>query len=150
VRHNVIGLLTEAASVRLATPVFLPREDLAPPRGLAEYGPSNRFPAPWPGGWWRLADIVDYEMAFGRSLLASLARERRLWLENALAAAERALERGRAEAPRAWLVPSTNPDPSAVARLVDVLRRSGVEVHRAPAALVADGRTAASGRRARS
>ena len=28
-------------------------DDLRPPAGMKEYLPSNRFPDPWPGGWWR-------------------------------------------------------------------------------------------------
>ena len=46
VRHNIIGLLTEAASVNLASPVFLPRSQLSAPRGVDQYAPSNRFPNP--------------------------------------------------------------------------------------------------------
>jgi hypothetical protein len=140
VRHNVIGLLTEAASVRLATPVFLPIQSLDAPRGLADYVPSNRFPKPWPGGWWRLRDIIEYEHAFARSLLGSVSREPRLWLENALEAAERAIVRGRDDAPRAWLIPSTNRDLAATARLLDALLLAGVELHVAHADFTADGR----------
>jgi hypothetical protein len=141
VRHNIIGLLTEAASVNIASPVFLPIQDLASPRGIdGAYAPSNRFPAPWPGGWWRLRDVIDYEHAFARSLLGSVAREPRVWLENALEAAERAVERGRAGAPRAWIVPSDNPDVAATRRLVDALLLAGVEVHAAERDFAADGR----------
>jgi len=140
VRHNIIGLLTEAASVRIASPIFLPRGDLSGPRGLGQYAPSNRFPDPWPGGWWRLRDIIDYELAFGRSLLGSLAREPRYWLANALGASERVIRKGEDEAPRAWVIPSDNRDPAAVRRLVDVLLRSGVEVHVSEDTVEADGR----------
>ncbi|MHC4731724.1 MAG: M14 family metallopeptidase [Planctomycetota bacterium] len=140
VRHNIIGLLTEAASVRIATPVFLPVDRLRAPRGLGEYAPSNRFPDPWPGGWWRLRDIIDYELAFGRSLLGSLAREREAWLANALEAAERVIEKGTERAPRAWLIPADNRDPAAVRRLLEILLQSGIEVHQSAAALTVDGR----------
>ena len=140
VRHNIAGLLTEAASVNLASPVFLRRTDLRAPRGLGDYAPSNRFPAPWPGGWWRLRDIIDYEHGFARSLLASLAREPRLWLENALAAAERAIEQGRTDAPAGWLVPSDEHDVAAVRRLMDALLLSGIELHVAEQPFEADGR----------
>ncbi|MHC5005501.1 MAG: M14 family metallopeptidase, partial [Planctomycetota bacterium] len=140
VRHNIIGLLTEAASVRLASPIFLPIRELSPPRGLDAYAPSSRFPAPWPGGWWRMRDIIDYEHSFGRSLLGSLSREPRVWLRNALEASERTIAKGRAEGPRAWIVPSDNRDPAAVRRLVEVLLRGGVELHVADDPIMADGR----------
>ncbi|MEO2163185.1 MAG: M14 metallopeptidase family protein [bacterium] len=139
-RHNIIGLLTEAASIRLGTPLFLRPGDLSAPRGLGHYGPSNRFPNPWPGGWWRLKDVIDYEMAFGRSLLGSLSREGSLWRANSLELARRALERGGEEGPRAWLIPPDNRDLSAVRRLCQALISTGVELHVAQAEFEADGR----------
>ena len=141
VRHNIIGLLTEAASADLATPIFLPIDELSGPRGLgAGYAPSNRFPKPWPGGWWRVRDIIDYELAFGRSLLGSLARERAFWLRNASDAARDAIEVNGKTAPLAWILPSDNRDPSAVRRLCDVLLRTGVELHVTEGGVRADGR----------
>lgn len=141
VRHNIIGLLTEAASVNLASPVFLERSRLRAPGGKGEYAPSVNFPMPWPGGWWRLRDIVDYELAFGRSLLRSLAAEPRQWIENKLAAGERALRLGREEAPRAWVIPATTPDRGAARRLVETLLLGGVEVSVAQAEFTVDGRS---------
>lgn len=140
VRHNIIGLLTEAASVELATPVFLPVTKLRAPGDLGQYAPSNRFLKPWPGGWWRLRDIIDYEMAFGSSLLSSLSREREVWLRNALEASERAIAAGRDEGPTGWLIPSDNRDPAAVARLIEALLLAGVEMSVSDQALTADGR----------
>ncbi|MHC4100363.1 MAG: M14 family metallopeptidase [Planctomycetota bacterium] len=145
VRHNIIGLLTEAASVRIATPVFLPRSELVGPRGLAEYAPSNRFPDPWPGGWWRLRHIIDYEMAFARSLLGGLSRERTYWLRNALETSRRVIDRGRAGAPRAWIIPSDNRDPAAVRRVAKVLLLGGIELHTSEGEIEADGRTYPAG-----
>ena len=141
VRHNIIGLLTEAASAKLASPIFLEKSKLSAPGDLDHYAPSNRFPNPWPGGWWRIRDIIDYELAFADSLLASAARERELWLSNALEASKRALKEGAEEPPLAWVLPSTNRDPFAVERLTDTLIRGGVEVHVAEAEVSADGRS---------
>jgi len=161
VRHNIIGLLTEAASVRIASPLFFSRDDLSGPSGIeGGYIPSNQFPAPWPGGWWRMRDIIDYEMSFGRSLVGSLAREPQLWLRNCLDAAQRSIDaasgdglmgedatdaEGGGRTPRAWIIPSDNRDPAAVRRLIDVLIRSGVEIHISDAELTADGRTYPAG-----
>ena len=145
VRHNIVGLLTEAASVRLASPIFQQRSELRAPDGVDGYRPSNRFPAPWPGGWWRLVDIVDYEMAFARSLLGSLARERRFFLENALEAADRCLLAGREGSPRAWILPADQRDRGATRRLVDVLLASGIEMGVAQGEVHADGRAYPAG-----
>jgi hypothetical protein len=139
VRHNIVGLLTEAASVNLASPIFHDPARLRGPSGLDGNIPSNQHLSPWPGGWWRIRDIIDYELAFGRSLLGSLSREPRVWLGTTLAASTRAIEKG-AQSPRAWIIPSDNRDPHASRVLADVLLQSGVELHVSPGACSADGR----------
>jgi hypothetical protein len=59
-RHNIVGLLTEAASANIASPVFQRASSLTGhARGLPQYWLQANFPDPWPGGWWRLRDIVD-------------------------------------------------------------------------------------------
>ncbi|MDZ4772541.1 MAG: M14 family metallopeptidase [Planctomycetota bacterium] len=140
VRHNIVGLLTEAASCKLATPIFQQKNDLTAPDGVKGYVPSNKFPTPWPGGWWRLASIVDYEMSFARSLIGSLARERRFFLENALEAADRTLAAGRGDGVQAWIIPADQRDRGATRRLADVLIATGIELHVADAEVSADGR----------
>jgi len=141
VRHGIVGLLTEAASARLASPIYLSRSELRAPDGTGTYAPSNSFPAPWPGGWWRIGDIVEYETAFAKSLVASLARERRFFLENRLEIARRTIQRGLDAVPRAWILPADQDDVAAVERLADVLLATGVELEVANAPVVADGRT---------
>jgi hypothetical protein len=140
VRHNILGLLTEAASVDVASPVFLAPDEVRGPAGAGNI-PGNQHPAPWPGGWWRLADIVRYEEAFARSLLQSLSAEPRTWLSSSLGVAQRAIEQGRAGAPVAWILPSDRQDRRAVARLVDTLLLCGIELGAARAPFVADGRS---------
>jgi len=144
VRHNIIGLLTEAASVNLASPVFLDVGRLSAPT-TSQYIPANQFPAPWPGGWWRIRDIIDYELAFGRSLLRTLSSEPKTWMSNLMGAAERAIAAGDEGAPIAWILPSDNRDVGAVKRLVDILFLSGVEMHVARGEITADGRTYPAG-----
>ncbi|MCY2959726.1 MAG: M14 family metallopeptidase [Planctomycetota bacterium] len=141
VRHGIVGILTEAASARLASPIYLPRSELKAPDGTGAYAPSNSFLDPWPGGWWRIGDIVAYETAFARSLVASLARERRFYLENRLEAARRAIRRGEESTPRAWILPADQDDVAAVERLCGALLATGVECEVANEAVTADGRT---------
>jgi hypothetical protein len=139
-RHNIIGILTEAASARIATPMFFEGSALKDPLGGTSYQPSNQFISPWPGGWWRLKDIIAYELSFGRSLLGSLNREPRFWLSNAMEAADRNIAAGAGAGPRAWLIPVDNVDLGATRRLLDVLLSSGVEVHVSTDRFTADGR----------
>jgi hypothetical protein len=55
--------LSEAASVQIATPIYIePNELRTTGKGLGEYDISINMPEPWEGGWWRLSDILSYEM----------------------------------------------------------------------------------------
>jgi hypothetical protein len=145
-RHNIVSVLTETASVNTASPIFLSREQLtAGEKGFHDHRPAANFADPWPGGWWRLRDIIDYELTSARSLLTLAARYRREFQADLLAMARAAIERGRAEPPRAWIVPADQHDPAAAAAMIDVLRQSGVEVRRAREEFLADGATYPAG-----
>ncbi len=130
-RHNMVAILTEAASVRLASPIFLAPTDLkGKTRGFENHQPTVNFPDPWPGGWWRLRDIVDYELVAARSLLTLVARYGKSFQANYLAMGRDQLARGETEAPYGWLVPLDQHDPSAAWRMLETLAKTGVEVHR--------------------
>ncbi|MDT8374485.1 MAG: M14 family metallopeptidase, partial [Bacteroidales bacterium] len=74
---NVIGMLTEAASVQVASPLYIePNELQASGKGLSEYDKSINFPVPWPGGWWRLGDIVRLEIESTFSILKTASLHR--------------------------------------------------------------------------
>ena len=127
---NVTGLLTEVASVRLATPIYVePGELRGGYKGLPEYKRQSNYPSPWEGGWWRLRDIVDYELIATWAFLESLADDRRDVLRNMDRMARESTERGKVEAPYAFIVEPDQHDPVAAARMVDLLLRHGVEVH---------------------
>jgi len=63
--HNTICLLSEAAEVRVASPINIDPAEIS--KSYIEK--SMQFPDPWPGGWWRLRDIVDYELTLSFSLV---------------------------------------------------------------------------------
>ena len=128
---NVIGMLTEAASVRVATPIYIESNELqARGKGLSEYKKSINMPEPWPGGWWRLGDIVDYEKASTWSIIktASAHKEEILRFRNDLCRKE--VEKGRTEAPFFYVIPRDQDDPGEMVRLVNLLREHGVDVYR--------------------
>jgi hypothetical protein len=135
---NVTGLLTEVASARIATPVWIePGELRGGEKGLPEYVRRSNFPSPWPGGWWRLRDIMDYEKVATLALLEATAENRAGILANFARMAATAIARGRSEPPYAFVFPADQHDPAAAAWLVELLLRHGVEVHRAPAEFAA-------------
>ena len=139
-RHNIVGVLTEAAGVKLATPVFLEPDDLrGGGRGFADHRPAANFVDPWPGGWWRLRDIVAYEKICARSLLTLAARYKVQLQANYLAMGRDAIEAGRHEPPFAWIVPADGRDPGTATELVGLLRETGIRAHHAPAPIRAGG-----------
>jgi len=141
--HGGVRLLSETASARLASPLEVKPEELTA-RG-ALYDPrvaSANFPAPWPGGTWRLADIVETQLEASLAILDHVAQHREHWLRTALAASRRAVAR---REPQAFVIPAVQRDPSAVRRLVEVLRTGEVEVERARSTMSADGRSYPAG-----
>lgn len=130
--RNTVCILTEAASAKLASPIEVSPKDLrGTPRGLPEYRAQINFPNPWPGGTWRLRDIVDYNLIAMRGLLSASARYKDELLSNFLAMGRRSIERGSAGGPHAFVIPPEQHDQAAAAKLVTLLAEGGVDVFRA-------------------
>jgi hypothetical protein len=144
--HNVVGVLTEAASVRVATPILQNRSELSGERrGLPQYGAQMNYPNPWPGGWWRLRNIVDYEFTAALAFLESCADRRADLLLNSYRMNRDAIEKGKTESPYAYVIPSTANNAWTVRVLLETLLLAGVEVHRAREPFTADGVTYPTG-----
>lgn len=137
-RHNMIALLTEAASVRIASPIEQRREQLTGhARGLPRYEARSSFPNPWPGGTWRLRDIVEYELIAAEALIKFASRQREELVQGFVTMGRRQVALGReGSGPRAFLVPKRQHDAGATRQLLHVLQVGGVEVHDGPAAWV--------------
>jgi len=141
--HGGVRILTETASAQLATPVTVTFD--SPARGgFDPRRPSWNFPRPWPGGEWRLADVVDYQEAGAVALLTHAARNREAWLRSFLAVGERAVA-GWPEWPEAWVIPAAQPNGAGVEELLRILTTGAVEVRRATAPFRAEGRDFAAG-----
>jgi hypothetical protein len=125
--HNIPGILFEAASVRLATPIFIESEEV-------ESGESFRneervfSPNPWKGGWWRLADLIHYELQGTLSVLSSAACRRRELLHDTYQIARENIARGESEAPSAFIVPRRQHDPATAERFIQILLQSNIRV----------------------
>jgi len=131
--HNIAGMLTESASAKLATPLYVHPDQLrGGTRGLPDYDAQTTFPNPWPGGWWRLRDIVERQKVSAWALLDLAARNRETVLWNACQKARRQTERGAQGKPAAYVIPVTQHDPLTAVKLVNKLLLQGIEVHRAP------------------
>jgi Zinc carboxypeptidase len=131
--HNSVGILTEAASVNIATPMEIKREQLrSPTRGLADpLVAATNYPDPWPGGRWAMRDIVNMELVTTRTALDEVALHHDEYVGNFVNVAERAIEAGKRDAPYAYVVPAGQHDQPTADKMIDILIQQGVEVHRA-------------------
>lgn len=136
--HAGVRILTETAGARMASPIEIPFDSLETEAGFDPKVRSWNFPEPWPGGTWRLADIVGYMEAGAFAVLRQAARYRERWLRSFHAIGERAV-RGWPGWPKAIVIPANARDPQALAELLRILRAADVEVRRAKTAFRAAG-----------
>jgi hypothetical protein len=129
--HNIAGMLTESASARLATPLFVQPDQLRGARALPEYDAQTTFPSPWPGGWWHVRDIVERQVVASLAPLEMAARNRETVLRNAYNKASRQIERGREDEVAAYVIPADQHDHVTMQRMVDRLLDQGVSVEQA-------------------
>ena len=129
---NIVGILTEVASTRMGTPVEVSHIELSgSTKGLVEYKQQINFPNPWPGGIWRVRDIMDYERIASDALLEVCANYREDLLKGVATMAMDATAMG---APgECYRIPASQRDPVSAARLAFVMKENGVEVLYSPA-----------------
>ena len=127
---NMISLLTEAAGVKYATPIYVePNELRGYGKGLSEYKKSINMALPWPGGWWRLSDIMQYEIESTKSMIKTCAlhREELLKFRNDLC--RREVQKGKTEAPFFYLLPADQHDTGELFGLIKLLQEHGITVN---------------------
>ena len=130
--HNIAGMLTESASARLATPLYIhPGQLRAGSRQFPAYEAQSTFPNPWPGGWWKLRDIVEQKKISAWALLDLAARNKETVLWNAYLKAKRQTERGAQGKPKAYIVPSSQHDSLTAVKMLNTLLLSGIEIKQA-------------------
>ncbi len=128
---NIIGFLTEAANANIASPVFVESNELGVTgKGLSEYKKSINMPLPWPGGWWRLADIVQYEVSSTFSILktAYIYKEEILRYRNELC--KKQVESGQNQPPYFYLISLKQHDKSELVALINLFLEHGVQVYK--------------------
>jgi len=148
--HGGIRILSETASARIASPTNVPFEKLTPQVNVDTRVRSWNFPMPWPGGEWRLANIVDYMQSGAFALMRNAARYRERWLRDFYQIGKDAVRERKPGEPFAFLIPPTigrHDEGDAgwwgtvgLKRIVSILRRGGVEVFDAESAFEADGK----------
>lgn len=125
---NMFGVLTEVASARIATPIDIsPTELQGGTKGLITYEQQINFPNPWPGGTWRLRDIMDYELLVSDAALETVANYRQEMLRGVANMANQAIQT--ADANEFWRIPRDDQrDPITASRLAALMVEHGVDV----------------------
>ena len=124
--QNIVAFWTESALYSYATPKFYTVDDF--PAEYRDLRPQSLYASPWPGGWWRLRDAVDYMETASLATLDYAAKYREDLLWNRYQAGRRAIARYATEPPFAYLVPQAQRDPAAAVALLQRLAFLGVRV----------------------
>jgi len=137
--HNIAGMLTESASAKLATPLYVHPGQLAGGHySFPDYAAQVNFPHPWEGGWWTLREVVEQQKICAWATLDIAARYKDMVLRNAYLKAKRQIERGAASKTVAYVVPRAQHDPVTTGKLIEKLLVQGIEIHVADEGFTAD------------
>ena len=134
--HGGVRILSEAASVRIATPIELKESDLKEARGFDPLQSTWNHPVVWRGGTWSLRDIVEYNRIATLALLNNAAAYRERWVRNFYLVARDAVT---ASDLYGFVIPAGQADEVTVCELLETLRLGDVEIHRSAEAFSADG-----------
>ncbi len=141
--QNVAAFWTETALYRYATPHFYTVREF--PKSKQDLRPESLYSSPWPGGWWRLRDAVEYMETASIAVLDYAARYKEEVLYNRYQSGRRVIEKYLREPPYAYLIPAKQRDPMAPVALLQRLAFNGVRVHQLTADTMFDGREYAAG-----
>jgi len=139
--HNCIGILSEMASVKVATPIYIDPTEI--PKSYTEK--RMQFPDPWPGGWWRLRDLVDYELTLSMSLIKTAYMHKEDLLFNFYKMCKDAIEIQKEGQPYAFVISKDQRDYPTTLRMLEILKLGGVEIQQAKSEFTADGKVYPAG-----
>ncbi|HUR99201.1 MAG TPA: M14 family metallopeptidase, partial [Pyrinomonadaceae bacterium] len=130
--HNSIGILSEAASADLMSPVTITKEQMQrnrPARGLeSPLAVNTAHPDAWEPGVWRPRDVAEIEMTASRALLSLAAKYRSRYLQNFYELSNQNLKPD-PNVPQAYVVMAGQPRSETVARFLEILMWQGIEVY---------------------
>ncbi|RYX83276.1 hypothetical protein EON83_15550 [bacterium] len=131
--HNSIGILSEAASASLMSPLTITRERLergTKVRGLdSPLETATNFPNAWQGGTWGPRDIARIEMISSRALLQMASKFRLRYLTNFYELGKSNLL-PQSKDPQGFVVYADPAKKETTARFLEILMGQGMEIHR--------------------
>jgi hypothetical protein len=127
--HGGVRILSETASVNIATPIKVTPEQLRAGEGYDARKVTPNFPVAWTGGEWHMRDITNYMTAAAFELLKHAARDRDAWLKRFYSIGKEAVRPRRAGELYGFRIP----DSENSSELLEILQRGGVELNSMPA-----------------
>ena len=134
---NVAAFWTETALYQYATPHEYTLQDF--PQNMRDLRPRSLYASPWPPGWWRLRDAVDYMETASWSVLEYAAKYKDSLLLNRYRAGRAQIARGLDTPPYAYVVPQDQRDVVAAVELLRRLAFGGVRISQLTASTTMDG-----------
>ncbi len=130
--HGGVRILSETASVNIATPITVTSEQLRAGEGYDARKVTPNFPVAWPGGEWHMRDITNYMTTAAFELLKHAARNREAWLKRFYAIGKEAVRPRRPGELFGFIIDEHGSDtPFRTAGshfLTDILFRAGLKV----------------------
>ncbi len=143
---NVVGILTELASVAIASPLYIDQNELrVASKGLPEYKKQVNFPDPWNGGWWHIRDIIDYEIIAAEALTEIVAKNRKSFLSNFLSSGLRSIKKGSLGPVYGYIINNSQVNRSSVVSFLKRIKEGGVRVYKLKKDITMDDRIFRSG-----
>jgi hypothetical protein len=137
--QNINAFWTETALYRYATPHRYTVADF-PPR-YRDLRSGSLYASPWPAGWWRLRDAVDYMRTASMSVLDYAAKYKEELLFNRYQSGRDQIRRYEHAPPYAYVIPQQQRDPVAPVELLRRLAFNGIAVSQLTAEASIDGAT---------
>jgi hypothetical protein len=140
---NIAAFWTETALYQYATPHEYTIDDI--PQNMRDLKTRSLYSSPWPPGWWRLRDAVEYMETASLSVIEYAAKYKESLLLNRYKAGVEQIARGRKQPPHAYIVPQDQRDPVAAVEMLRRLAFGGVRVWQLTAPVTVEGTTYPAG-----
>jgi hypothetical protein len=140
--QNAAAFWTETAGGSATPRFYSPSEVMANGQDLR---PKSLYSSPWPGGWWRLRDAVEYMETASIAVLDFAAKFKFDLLYNRYQAGRDAIQRHTDGPPYAYFIPQDQRDPVAPVELLRRLAFNGVRVSQLEVPVQYQGKTHPAG-----
>ena len=134
---NIAAFWTETALFQYATPHEYTLADFPP--NMRDLRPQSLYSSPWPPGWWRLRDAVEYMETASFSVLEYASKYKESLLLDRYKAGRDQIALGSTKPPFAYIVPQQQRDPVAAVELLRRLAFGGIRVYQLGEAAALDG-----------